>query len=335
MNINNIYIDILIEKQNNSIIKIPKRILPAIIQDKQMYRSIELWLELKPLFYDGRFKSAKSKAQSIADFLEISLSTYYRHIKKLEQNNLIRFDNKGDLILCSWKDFFLFYGVEYDDSRKYKFYRVKNEIHIRLIIRQLLIEANFKKQKQQILYKVFKNEVLYQRQLPLITRLNETINSNRIATKDKQRTIEELTRELNALKLKCKRVEQDPEFKRMKNNGILERLFIQSEKNFYKQQREFDILPPVNFDVSISCRKTAELFGLKSQSSGYYWQQFLKLNGRVKIHNRSIFIPDNTKGSGLKYFNKEDLNFCYYRGLARGFFRRLNNDLKFDPLVTG
>lgn len=327
------YINLLVERQDNCTLKVPKPILLKIVSDRVNYKAIELYLSLKPIFYDGRFKKANKKRKELAVALQMSESKMRRCINRLVKLDLAYFDESGDLLLCSWETLFNFYDHKREDKRKLKYYRLENSINIRLVLRQLAIEQNLNNQEKQIYIKLYKEEILYKRQLPLIERISRINKAFNISTEDKKRITGELSREIQTIKMKARDVTKDPEFKRMKKNGLLEAIFMQQYKEFYNLQRQFNIVPGVNFDISISCQKTAHIFGLKSASSGYYWQRFLVQNKRLEVTNRSIFLPENKIGSGLHYLDPEEINFYYFRGNKRGYFRRLNNLFKFAPLV--
>jgi hypothetical protein len=136
-------------------------------------------------------------------------------------------------------------------------------------------------------------------------------------------------------KLKWVNTQEDPEFKKMKQSGMLNRLYLQHWQLYEQQIKRFSIEQPlINPILSISCQKTAALFGLKSKASGHYWQQKFKERGQAKIKRRSVFCPK---------FNVSEYNFAVRNGVEfeghyfealKGVYRRLNNEIYFVPLGT-
>jgi hypothetical protein len=315
-------------------LKIPRNILGDLIKDRQNFKAVELYLELKPLFYTGRFELAKSRSQEIARAVGMSQRAYYYKIKHLQKMGLVWFDNK-DLILCSWSIFFAAFGYTPENGRNFKFYRLKNEIDVSFAIRQIIIEENLKAQNKAIDIKIFQNEVLLDRQTNILKQIHEVQQSKAIPAKDKERRLSALHLDLKTSKKKWVNVKNDPEFLKFKSSGKLARLFVQVYKSYETQLKNVSVdYPAVNPIPSISCQGLAALFGCNSKSSGYYWQRKLKARGQVNIKKASIFCADfKIDEFNFAVQNDVDIKGHFFLG-QRGVYRRLNNNLIFKPLAT-
>lgn len=320
-------------KRAKSVLKIPRNVLTDLIRSRQMFKAVILYLELKPLFYDGRFRNAKKQYKELAHYLGISLSAYRYKIKTLEKAGLIHFQTNGDLLLCSWETFFEFYGIERKDARKYKYFRLQNTVCVGFAIRQLIIEENFKTQEQAIEIKIFKSEILLAREMRLLNKFHNIQKDQSIPTGDKERTLKSLAIEMNSIKLRYRDTSKDPEFKKWKSSGKLAHLYVDAWKNYDKAIKEFNHTPNVNMQVSVSCYKTAKLYGLKSKASGHYWQKKMQERKQVLIKNKSVFVPNLSINQFQFEQSKGEVDFHYFR-TKKGYFRRLNNLLYFTPLVT-
>jgi len=321
------------EKRAKSVLKIPTNILLDLIRSRSLFKAVILYLELKPLFYDGRFRSADKRSKELAYYLNISVSAYRYKIKTLKDAGLIHFEPNGDLMLCSWETFFLFYGIERKDARKYKYIRLKNEVCAGYAIRQLIIEDNFKIQEQAIEIKIFKSEILEAREMKLLNQFNNIQKDQSIPTGDKERRLQDLLLKMRSIKLRYRNTKKDPEFKKWKQSGKIASLYADAWKSYENSIREFNKTPGVNMHVSVSCLKMANLYGLKSKASGHYWQKRLAEREQVLIKKRSVFIPNLSIPQFQFERSSGEVDFHYFR-TKKGYFRRLNNLLYFEPLVT-
>jgi predicted transcriptional regulator len=92
--------------------------------------------------------------------------------------------------------------------------------------------------------------------------------------------------------------------------------YMQSIIKAFKDNTSPDkITPPGNLDISISQAKLAILLGLKSQTSGYYWQQrlqalhYLTVNSRQLVSANSTRVQDSPKFGRWGYNNKQKVSF--------------------------
>lgn len=324
----------MVEKQKDSVLKIPKNCFNQLLADRQEFKAVVIWLELKPLFYNGTFRQARKRANELSNYLGISKRSYYYKIKKLKEMDLIEFNEKGDLVLCSWNKFFNYFGAQ-KESKRFKWYRLKNSVNVEFAIRQIVIEENLKAQNKTIDLKIFLQEVCLDRQTNLLREIVKIQQNDLIPTKDKERQIKTLNLELRSNKRKWLDTKNDPEFKKYKSNGMLTRLFVQAYKNYEESIKRPSLdYPSIDPVPSLSCGGVAQLFGLKSQSSGYYWQKRLEQRGQLKTSKRSIFCP----GFKVSEYNHAIQNGVDLKGhffaSKSGVYRRLNNAFNFTPLVT-
>ncbi len=319
-------------KWKNSRSKIPKFILQEILQnDKRLYKALLIYLDLKPLFYTGVFHQAKRRHKSIAAFLRISPRSLHYKFKSLEDHGFISFDQKGDLILCSWVTFFKKFGIECKDPRKLKFYQVKNIYNLDLLSRRLIIEENFKKQEKAINKKIYSQQVLEERQIKVLKDLKELDQSD-IPTKDRERIRERKLLEIRSYEVQ-KRQGNQREFQKLKKSGLWNYHYMDALRKWYHNERTFNFNHPVNFDISLSCQSVANLFGLASKSSGYYWEKKLNESGYCEKKPRSIYIP-KVQNWAVQFSRSQDLEHHYFIGAkGDGVYKRQNNLLIFAPLV--
>lgn len=321
------------ENWSKSRLKIPRYILSRLIQeDKKLYKAILIYLDLKPLFYSGVFKDAKNRAGALAGFLRISKRNFHYKIKLLEERGFISWD-KNDLILCSWIRFFELNGIKIKDPRSMKFYRLKNNYDLDLLSRVLIIQENFKKQEKVIERKIFTTQVIEEKQIKVLEDLQKLILSE-LPTKDKERLREEKLFKIRELELQTNQ-DNRRELSKLKRSGLYSYHYTDSLRKWFHNQRAFNHSHRVNFDISVSCKKVAQLFGLTAQSTGYYWECKLQERGYLKKEPRSIFIP-NVSAHSLYHFRKSgDLEHHYFEALhGKGIFKRLNNQLILISLVT-
>lgn len=88
----------------------------------------------------------------------------------------------------------------------------------------------------------------------------------------------------------------------------LQREYMQSIIKGFKDNSCPGNTPPVNMDISLSQAKLAKLLGLKSQTSGYYWQQRLKTIGYITVTNRQIISANSTRVEDAPRFGRWGYN---------------------------
>lgn len=319
----NKYIEFLQNKRREKPLKIPRYLSEAILQDRQLMKALCVWIELKPLFYDGRFKNAKQKRKSLARYLCMSVTAFNYKVERLCQKGLMTWQDNGDLVLCSWDQFFDSMGHRKTDARSYKFYRLKNDIsNSEYLFRFYAIRENYDKQRAVIdkkLYESFYKESLG---IGLLNQLHEVRQRTDIAILDRQRIESELIERME--RIPTLKVNVDKRFKKFRKRNDFNFLFMQGCREYFQNLKTFNYSGKINFDISVSCKRMAALYGLSSASSGHYWQRIMQ--GHFwRVENRSIYIKD---ASSLKFHHARitgNLEHHYFEGMKRGVFRRLNN----------
>lgn len=306
--------------------------LSEILQDDpKLFKAVLVYLDLKPLFYTGVFHKGKSKYSELSRFCGMSKRAFGYKIKLLEKKGFVSFNSDGDLILCSWSNFFELFGIKRKDPRHFRFYTCKNIYNLNLLSRQLIIQENFKKQEKAIEKKIYATEVLDNRVMNIVKQIHE-LNLSDIPTKDKERIREAKLFDIKSLELQ-KTHGTLRDFRKLKKNGLFQYHYIDALRGWYNNQRAFNHNHRVNFDISVSCKKVAELFGLSSGSSGYYWEKKLEEAGFCEKKPRSIYIP-KVQSWAIQFSSKFDLEHHYFIGAkGDGVFKRLNNQLTFATLV--
>ncbi len=323
--INQEYLTFLEGKRAERPIKIPRYLSSDILQDRQLMKALCIWIELKPLFYDGRFKIARNNKKTLARYLCMSASAFNYKLLRLEKRGLISWENNGDMILCSWDKFFEVMGHRKTDSRKYKFYRLKNNFaNSEYLFRYYAIKENFERQRAVIDKKIYEKNYKDNLQIDLLKQVQLTQTRNDIAILDRQRIVTELIEQID--RVPRLPIKSDSAFKKFKKRHDLNSLYMAGCRDYFNALKVFNYDGYINFDISVSCKRMAAIYGLSSSSSGHYWQQLMQ--GHFwRIENRSVFIKD----MNTFRFNHErragELKHHYFEGNKSGVFRRLNNRL--------
>lgn len=97
--------------------------------------------------------------------------------------------------------------------------------------------------------------------------------------------------------------------------------FINVRKNFMLSKSVLKI----NFDISISCLKLAQLLGYQTAMSGHLIEQRLQKYGYIEVKNRKLLVIRNITQDA---FNNLDLpsNFLYRNG---NLYKQLTNSISF------
>lgn len=322
--INRKYLNILSRKKLQKPIKIPRYMSEKILAERSKWRSICVYLELKPLFYTGHFKDAKANLPTIARYLGMSANSLRSKLKCLASMGLVYWEGR-DFWLCSWDDFYQAFGQARTHRRKYSFYRLRNHFqNSEALLKYYTLYENFERQKMAINTKLARGENNDQYQYQLLEQI-QAVYKRDIALEDKQRIVAKLRRGF------------DDNLGVIKGKGYRKKVLIEQRqreyiKPFYKSLATFNVQLRVNLDVTVSCRRFASLFGLASPSTGHYWQR--RLSGDfMHIHARSIYVKDcdtlrfnTTKSNG-------ELKNHYFQGSSRGVFRRMTNLIVLRPLA--
>lgn len=327
------YISLLDGKKAERPLKIPCNLSEKILKDRENLRSVVLWLELKPLFYNGEFKNACSRSADIANYLRVSKRKYLYVIKRLEKIGFLRFEGKN-MILCSWKTFFEFYGIN-RETKRYKFYRLKNiYANSEYLLRRFAIDENFKRQAFAIETKIFNKNSVEDRQIDLLKDLNKVRQSLGIAKEDRQRLEADLLMKIEQVgSLDPKHAKREK--RKLRKAGVLQDWTRREERAYFKNRGELNYFYPINFDISISCKRLAEIYGLKSSSGGFYWQNLLQIGKFIEIHSRAILLNDNSQNSSRFYREMKNGDSLGHQFEGKsGIFKRLNNSFTLLPLES-
>lgn len=303
----------------------------SILQDKQLMKALCVWVELKPLFYDGRFKNVRSNRKILAKYLNMGTTSFIYKLNRLIKRGLAHWEGT-DLVLCSWNTLFECLGQRKTDNHRYKFYRLANTIpNSEFLFRFYAIKENFDKQKAVIEKKIYQKYFKEERELSLLKMIQSTQSRNDIAILDRQRIVSGLIDQID--KVQQTNFNRDRAFKKFKKYEDLGTLFANGCRTYFNELHTFNFNSGINFDISISCKRMAQIYGLSSGSSGHYWQQRLK--GHFwSIHPRSVYIKDMNTFRFNHELREGNLKHHYFEGRKRGIFRRLTNriDLK-EPIA--
>lgn len=330
MKIDNKYLEFLNDRRTNRPLKIPRYLSKELLKDRQLLKSLCVYLELKPLFYDSRFHNGYKRRRTLAKYLCMSFTAFNYKLKRLEKYGFIKFDSRGDLILCSWDEFFTILGHRKTDNRKYRFYKLKNIYpNSEYLIRYYAIKENFARQREIIDKKLYRQHFIESKQMDLMKEVDKILKDNSIAILDRQRAVNILTDRIN--EISSEDVENDKTFRKYKKKGVIDDLYIKGCANWFKEIARFNSFPSINFDISISCKKMAEIFGLSSAGSGHYWQQVMK--GHFFDVERRVIYTHNAKFNEVMHAHQTDnLVGHYFYGNKSKLFRRLNNRINLRPL---
>lgn len=326
-----VYIEKLTSRRSKRPLKVPRNLSQKLLNDKERFKAVCVYLELKPLYYNGQIDQARQKSDEIAFFLSMSRRKYYYQVKKLIRFGLISFDKSGTMYLASWKQFFKLYGI--DRPGRFRYYRLKNEYSndAALLIRRFALQENLEQQHYTIEHKVFEKNFKYNQQVPILKSLDQVRKAN-IPKEGKERISADLIRQIEVIE-RADFSDQHAVKTKFKKKGLLAQWYREYETAYYRDTRKFDHIHAVNFDVSISCDKTAFLYGLKSKSGGHYWQQKLQSLGLMVIEKRAVLLDKESSSIArlIWAMKDESLQLHQYVGTS-GIWKRLNNRFHFTNL---
>lgn len=328
----NSYYDFIVSRLGQKPLKIPRALPLKMVQDKKTLKAVCIYLALKPLFYNGEIYQAKKNLNSLAAYLQVSAGALRYKLKTLQDMNLITWKN-DTLYLAAWGALFEYYGQDYHHRAKYHYLKDEFDVYsIELIIRRLAIEQNLKKQDNEIKEKIFNQQIKEQRQAPILKAVNQILKAN-IANEGKQRISEQYLAKLDQLERADFRNEKALK-RKIKKSGLFDAWHRLAIANYHRNIREFDHLHDINTDVSMSCKKVAELFSLNAQSSGYYWEQRLQKARLITVQARAILLrPGSQDLTRFLFAQKtENLNLHHFIGLS-GIWKKLNNAFTFSNLA--
>lgn len=327
------YIEFLQEQGLKRPLKIPRGYAKEIIQDRKILKAVVVYLELKPLFYNGEFYQAKSRAGEIAAYLRMSKRAYLYKLDTLEALGFIKFDSKGTMFLCSWFDLLSWFGFKGDPGARIKFYRLKNIYpNSEYLLRRFVIDENFKTQAFAIDKKIFTNNKDVGLEKGLVKKISDIMASSEIVLRDRQRLAKPIIEQLNRLHQPIGDKHLKREKAKYKKAGLLAQWEIEEMGHYFTHLKTMNHFHAINFDISISCQKLANLYGLKSASSGHYWERMLELGKFIETESRAEFCakPYQSKFT-FKECAKNGWKGHHFEG-RNGFFKRLNNKIDLLPL---
>ena len=228
---------------------------------------------MKPLFYTSVIINANKRSQEIADFLFITTKSWKKYFNIFLKKGLARLDEKGNLILCSWKKLCEIYKIENKGKKSFCYYDhdYKNTEYL---IRTNLIKQNTEKQKATF-YKKFFLYVIW-------TETTEGLIKS--GNPHKAETLERFSKGLpanfwnrKANKIRFKQFTED--------TATLQRAVKMMEAD-YKSGK----LPKFNPIFTCSCEKVAKLFNRKAVSTGFYWEQRLEKLGYISTLTTDIKV---------------------------------------------
>jgi hypothetical protein len=309
-------------------LKIPRNLAALMVKDRQLMRAMAVYLELKPIFYNGMFKKGRQNRSTIAEFLSMSPASYAYKLRLLIEKGFCRYDKAGNLYLCSWSDF---YSLFDRPKIKRRFYYIKNEYcDTYIFLKYYAIHENFESQKKALERNIIKDHFNYGNDLAHLQQINAVIKDNSIALKDKQRRITEIT-----FKMEQNRGTQSKhKVRKWKKWGGFAQAYREAQLRAEQSYTMHNASTQTNFRITVGCKKFAELIGLNAPSSGHYWQQKFKL-AQIAIIDRApvVFVPDANP-----YRDADGDKFHYFTGKKRGdifkrpgVYRRLTNNIHLVP----
>ena len=328
MRIDGKYLEFLEQKAAESVLKIPKHLPPGLLSDRQLMRALSVYFELKPLFYNGELYRARQRRATLAKFLNMSPAAYAYKLKRLINEGFCHYDKAGTLYLCSWKYFFYRMGKGHEDRRRMRFYRIKNEYYNTWkFVLFYAIAENFEQQAHAIEQKIIKTALSDSAGLSLAAEVAAITKNKAIALKDRQRRVNFLIAQYEAAKDNPSKYK----VKKFKKAGGIAHAFREAQLYNERAIYNYNTKNPINTRITVSCEKFAQLIGLTSSSSGYYWQQFFKECGFMRVQQMpSIFQPH-----AVGMHRADDEHFYYFNGRKPkdvfkrwGVYRRLANDIK-------
>ena len=331
MDLDQDFIQKLTEQRAKRPLKIPRNLSQAILNDRDKLKAVCVYLELKPLYYNGQIENARQRADELAWFLYLSRRKYYYIMRRLVKMGLATIDQDGTLYLASWKKFFALYGIQ--RPGRFRFYRLKNDYckAVEVLIRRFALEENLKQQEYQVEHKIFESEIKAHRQQPFIKSLMQVQKAN-IPKEGKERISQDLIRQIEVIQRADFSNEHSLKNK-YKKKGLLAEYYKAHERAYYQNLRKFDHIHTVNFDISISCEKTAFLYGLKSKSGGHYWQQKLQSLNLLVLEKRAVLLDkeDSSIARLIWAIKDESLQLHQFAGTS-GIWKRLNNRFHFPNI---
>ena len=333
MNIKNTeYYNLISDRSGSRALKIPCNLSVKLCKDPKLLKAVALWLCMKPIFYNGEIRNVRGNMKEFAAALGIGSSALRYKLYTLEQKQLIRWDESGNLFLGSWKKLFSVFGIV--RPGRFKFYYLKDEFSpysIELIIRRYTLSETLKKQEHEIDQKIFRDEMKRDRQLPVLKALDQILKSQ-IPKESKERLGKKYIDQLDQLETHDFTTEKTL-LKKVRKTGLFSTWYRQAEAAYYRNRHEFDFIHEINFHVSISCLTTAKLFQCQAKSSGYYWQRRLEKARLISIKSWAIPLDESVRNYPRMIFEQSRgaMELHHFIG-KKGIWKRLKNTFQFTQI---
>lgn len=311
--------NILQERRGAKLLKIPKGLTAQHLSDIKELKIIALYCELKPLFYDGQIHQAKSRYNEISEYLGIGNSTLRLYLKRMLERGLITYKGKH-LQLCSWKQFFDLYSLNYYGGKS--FFYIENRGETQNRIRAIYCKNNTEKQKYKFWQKFFISELHKDHVNETFRREIATIATT---TRSNPDTLQRFTERM------LDKLRGNKQFRRYYNK------FKDDPHNLFKAFqiaiKEMEIgndIPTNNPFFTLSCQGVARVLGKRSRSVGHYWEQKLKEAGMIQIQATTIRSTASAynrqfwEGISLGVYKKR-----WKSGNQYSYFQNLSNQLIF------
>jgi DNA-binding Lrp family transcriptional regulator len=242
------------------LLKIPEGAYKSA-NEKGILDELLFYYDLKSLNPHGFF-SRGSGSILIKDKLNISESTLRRNLKKLEKLTWIKRIN-ANILLTNYDHLWITLGLD-PHKEKIKIHKLAPDGNL---IKNLFFEEiklNLKRQKHKLFENYVKNELSDNG----VNKHPEYMHKSKLA--------------IIVRKLK-------PYIQKSLKDGHLKQL------RYFKKHLQYK---GTNFDVTLTCKGIACIFGYKAESQGYIIQQQLKNCNKITITKRCLLINKSFHGKG-------------------------------------
>lgn len=263
----------LSDLRNRNALRIPRGSASKILQHKHA-EAIILYLELKSLCTASVIfnQNGNIPYERIREFTGESLTTIRNRIRVLKKLSLVWITREKDLRLNTYYHFRTVLQI-----RTKRTHKLKNNSETKTNLKALAIYENLEKQNYIVRKKIFERELLELKHSGKLDPVNPTKRSN---AKDCQRNYW-----TNSFLRKFrKHFETSYDFYLRKYN----RIYV------YQIQQIAMEFPEVNPEVTLSCKGTARICGLRGTSSGHRIQSALEVAGLLKKTGAYIMINRNS-----------------------------------------
>lgn len=327
-------------RANRASIKIPQHLSTEIVKDKDLLKPYATFFQLKPLYYSGVIKNARSHYSELCKYLHISDNVLRKRINQMLQLDLCCWDGK-DLRLTS-------YAKVCKQNGLHQYYHHINNIANDIIkmddcLRVVAMKENFDKQEytanKKLINEEFKN-IIAQGE---IDRLDSNCREKGIvSTPEMVKTACEIVGNITDPQKYYK-----PTVYRKVKKLILMRMDVlklkaqeRTENNLKNCEKSKHVANPT---ITLNCQSVAKLYGCQSPSSGHYWEQIFKNLGLVQVESPQALNINNFQFHKLKNFERySDENEktgaffkeskkpgrSAYEGRKKWYFLRVANSLK-------